>query len=263
MNAKRCSRLMSASLILVLASVACATAAPVPTETQPPPPTAVPPTATNTAVPTATPRPTSTPNLAATKAADEFKARLQGYVDKGYLSKAEGERSELDNYSIEWAQINYLSNPESTGFDVPVKDFVFMADVAWESAVQFPEASGCGLYFREQPNGDFYSVYLDFDRVVMGGHVASMGPYVTRFGITQGTGRVKFKSPANAAFTLIMEGYKAYVLVNEEFVGSYTLYADKLLSPGYLDYFIKSGSNKDFGTRCQITNAVLWVPVQE
>lgn len=261
MGATTFGRLLSACFVLLVVSVACGIAPPTPpTETLAP--TTAPPTPTMTPRPTSAPQPTATPNITATKAAEEYLARIRSYVDRGYLSKAEGAPYDLDDYSMEFAQINYLSDAWPTGYYEDVKDFVFMADLKWESAIQNPEASGCGLYFRAQPNGDFYSVYLDFDRVVMGGHVASMGPYVTRFGVTSGSGRVAFGNPAEAKFTLIMEGYKAYVLVNDEFIGSYTLYSGKLLDPGSLAYFTKSGTNKDYGTRCQITNGSLWVPSQ-
>jgi len=37
------------------------------------------------------------------------------------------------------------------------------------------------------------------------------------------------------------------------------LFTEKLLNPGYLLYSIISGTNADYGTRCEITNAGLWV----
>jgi hypothetical protein len=183
-------------------------------------------------------------------------------VEKGYISKAQGTWHVLDDYSQTMAQIGYLSNPASTGYDEKVKDFVFTADFNWQSAVPYPETSGCGLYFRQQSNGDFYSTYLDAERVVVGGYSASSGSFVNRFGVTTGSGRVKFGNPAAANFTIMVEGYKANVIVDGVFVGSYTLYSGKLLDPGTLGYFTKSGSNKNYGTRCEATNSKLWVPTE-
>lgn len=221
-----------------------------------PPVTATP---TKTAIPTATPRPTATPDLAATQQMNELNARLQTYINEGYISTGEGQLFQLDDYQMEWAQINYFSDLTKSGHDNKVKNFVFRADFHWENAIRNPETSGCGIIFRYQDNGDFYSAYLSTERVVVGGYAASAGNFVRRFGVTSGKGTVKFDNPADANFTLIANEEMMYVLVDDQFVGSYTLYADKLLDPGLLAYFLKSGTNKDFGTRCKITNSTLWV----
>jgi hypothetical protein len=248
-------------LALLLISTACTSASPA-APTVAPTSTPVPATATATKPPTKTPRPTATPNLAATKEVEDFQARINGYAEEGYISTTEGTLYHLLDYKREWAQINYLSELTPSGHDDPVKDFVFTGDFQWESAVPNPETSGCGVYYRLQDNGSFYSAYLDTERVVMGGFEPSASRYLTRFGVTSGSGRVKIEKPAKANFTLVLNGHMAYVLVDQEFVGSYTLYTGKLLDPGYLAYFVKSGTNKDFGTRCTIENARLWVPKQ-
>jgi hypothetical protein len=261
MKKNRFNSVCLAVVALILVSPACSTFRTPPVST----PTAVS-TSTSTSLPTATARPTNTlwltqtPDIAATKAIEETNARTKDYLSKGYISTTNGQLYKLDDYSKEYAEINYLSGMTSTGYDNPVADFIFRADFHWENAIKNPETSGCGLYYRIQSNGDFYSVYLDTDRIVMGGYTAALSRYVQRFGVTSGSGRVGFGNPADANFTLILNGYMAYVLVNDEFIGSYTLHTDKMLDPGIMGYFIKSGTNKDFGTRCKITNATLWVP---
>ncbi len=241
--------------------IACATTAPTATAV-PATSTPIPATATATKPPTSTPRPSATPNVAATQAADAFQTRIKDYADKGYISTTAGTSYDLADYQNQWAEINYFSDVTSTGYDKPVKDFVFTGDFQWESAVKNPETSGCGLYYRLQENGNYYTAYLDTERVVMGGYEASQGHFVKRFGVTTGSGRVSYDSPSKANFTLIMNGHMAYVLADDQFVGSYTLYTEKLLDPGFIGYFVKSGTNKDFGTRCSIQNAKLWVPNQ-
>jgi hypothetical protein len=264
MKTKRVNALLSGLLILTFILSACSISAAQPTST--PPPTDTPqPTATitltptNTPKPSPTPRPTATPNLAATQQMEELNTRLKTYLDKGYISTSEGRLYQLDDYQLELAQINYFSPLAGIGYDNKVKNFVFRADFAWENDGKNPETSGCGVIFRHQDNGDFYSAYLDTERVVVGGYAASAGNFVRRFGVSSGKGTVQFGNPASANFTLIANEEMMYVLVDDQFVGSYTLYADKLLDPGYVAYFLKSGTNSGFGTRCEITNSTLWV----
>jgi hypothetical protein len=250
-------------LIVVVLLLACRMASistPTETATFSATATLVPATPTNTAKPTSTPRPTATPNLVATQQIEELNARLQSYLSAGYISTSEGSLYELDDYQFQLAQINYFSDPAGTGYDNKVKNFVFRADFNWENAVKNPETSGCGVIFRYQDNGDFYSAYLDTERVVVGGYAASAGNNVRRFGVSSGTGTVSFGNPATANFTLIANEEMMYILIDDQFIGSYTLYTGELLDPGYFTYFLKSGTNTGFGTRCKITNSTIWVP---
>lgn len=261
MRTKTLYPLFSAVLVLALVSLACGASAPEPTPTSTP----VPPTATETAVPTNTPKPTSTPkptktpDLAATQVIEENNARIQDYFSKGYLPSADGDLFKLDDITMELAQAGYLSNPYPTGFYDVAKDFVFRADFKWENSVPKPETSGCGFYFRVMENGDFYSVYLDTERVVVGGMDASADSGVRRFGVSSGNGRVDFGNPAEVNFTFIMNGNIGTALINDEYLATYTLYQGKMLDGGSMYYFVKSGSNKDYGTRCEISNASLWI----
>ena len=248
-------RFLVAGLAILLASVACSLFAPTSNEAAPATPA---PVSGTTLEPASTPMPVATVDTAATGAADELMTRIKGYGEQGYLSKTDGTLHDLVDYKQELAKIDYLSDSSPTGYNEDVADFVFTADFEWGSAVASPETSGCGLYFREQANGDFSFAYLDTARVVLGGYVSSAGNTVTRFGVTKGTGRVSYANPAQAHFTLIVDGSNATVLADDRFIGSYAL--GSLHAPGAIGYFVKSGTNKDYGTRCEITNARLWVP---
>lgn len=78
-------------------------------------------------------------------------------------------------------------------------------------------------------------------------------------GTTRGTGNVKFDNPAEAEFALIVQDAYAYVLVDDEDVGEYTLAQSRSLR-GNLGLTVLSGTNKDYGTRCEMTNLHLWIP---
>ncbi len=85
------------------------------------------------------------------------------------------------------------------------------------------DTSGCGIVFAIQPKGDrndYYGVVLDnhgfISAILMAGYYYDMGK-------TRGTGKLDFGNPAEADFTLIVNDYKAYVYVDDEFIGEYTL----------------------------------------
>ena len=78
---------------------------------------------------------------------------------------------------------------------------------------------------------------------------------------TRGSGRVDFNYPAEADFTVIVKGAYTYVLVNGEVVGEYTLAQSRSLQ-GDLGLTVLSGTNRDYGTHCEMTHVRLWVPQQ-
>jgi hypothetical protein len=246
------------AISLVLSS--CSALAPEPTATSTPNPTATKtlvPTATFT--PTATPRPTRTPNLAATQHAEELNAEAKAYFDLGYLSSSEGEFFEYDDFKEEWAQLGWYN---WWILDDRAADFYMKAHFKWSSAYRNADISGCGFLFAIQENGDHYAIFLDRTKILflVSDHSTSYSRFV---GLTRGTGRVKFNNPADAPveadFTLIVKDTYAYVLVDDEVVGEYTLAQSKILK-GNLGLTLLSGTNKDFGTRCEMTNIHAFVP---
>jgi hypothetical protein len=249
---------MSFISIWIFLSLACATLQPTPTSTSTPEPTAtqtITPTATKTLRPSPTPRPTQTPNLAATERAEELNAEVQAYFDKGYLTTTEGSFRELEDFSYDWAQLgwyNWLPLRDSAS------DFFLSGHFKWDSAFKNSDISGCGFIFGLQPNKDHYAVFLDRMKVffLITDHTLGFSKPVSP---TRGTGTVKFDYPAEADFTLIVKGAYAYVLVNGEVVAEYTL-AQSRLSEGGIGLTVLSGTNRDYGTRCEMTNLRLWLP---
>jgi hypothetical protein len=67
-----------------------------------------------------------------------------------------------------------------------------------------------------------------------------------------------FDQPVEADFTLILNDADAYVLIDEDLVGEYPLSQTKVLH-GNLGLTLLSGTNKDFGTRCEMTNVHAWI----
>ena len=258
MHRKPLHTLMSFIFVLIVVSLGCSTFRTAPTPTNTPEPTATEtasPTATQTPRPSPTPRPTKTPNLAATERAEELNAEVQDYFDKGYLTTTEGTFRELDDFSYDWAQLGwYRPFPIQDG----VSDFFLSAHFKWDSAFKNSDISGCGFIFGIQENNDHYAVFLDRQKVfflITDNRVGFSKPV----GPTRGTGIVKFDYPAEADFTLIVKDAYAYVLVDGEVSAEYTL-AQSRSSKGGIGLTVLSGTNKDYGTRCEMTNLRLWIP---
>lgn len=250
MYAKR-MKIVMIFLALMLVAPACSIGAPQPTAT--PVPTNTPlPTATKTPPPTATPKPTKTPNVAATQLYDKFNALLQTFVDEGYLTSTAGTTSELAKFEESWAQINwYQWWPTGKTFT----DFVFSAHVEWSTASATPNVSGCGIVFGLQEDNDHYAVFLDKSKILA---ARNQGSYFRSMGVTMGNDRFKFGNPAEADFAVLVVGQKLYVYVDGQ-IAEYTLAASQPAA-GKFALTILSGTNKENGTRCEMTDIILWKP---
>ena len=242
-------------LLLVLTGLACGlSGGGTPTATA----TDVPPEATATKTPmptstsTSTPMPSPTPNVAATQKAEDFNSLLTEFKEKNYVTTTTGEFSELDPFKEEWVQLGWYNYYPPF---IDSKDFVFSGHFNWSTANAQSDLSGCGVIFGAQENGDHYAVFLDKGRILF---LMGRGKNSYNVGKTSGSGKVNFDNPAEAEFVLAVKGQSAYVSVNGE-VTEYTLSADQT-SAGTFAFSILSGTNKDYGTRCEMTNMIFWEP---
>ncbi|MGZ9234867.1 MAG: hypothetical protein ACXW4E_05020 [Anaerolineales bacterium] len=243
-------------LVFILISIACATTQPIPTGTSEPTSTltAVP-TATQTPRPSPTPRPTWTPDIVAPRHIEELIAEVQVYYEKGYLTTSDGTFAELDDFSYDWAD---LGRYQLFLLPVSASDFFLSAHFKWNSALENSDTAGCGFIFGLQPNNDHYAVFLDRAKIYFRVTNPALG-YSSNVEPNRVTGKVQFDYPAEANFTLIVKGGYAYVLVNGEVVSEYTLLSGRPLR-GDLGLSVLSGTNKEYGTRCEMTDLRLWIP---
>jgi hypothetical protein len=240
-------------LLLVLTGLACGlsgsgVAAPVETATA----SLVPSTPTKTPRPTSTPRPTATPNVAATQKADEFNSLLTEFKEKDYVTTTDGKFSELDPFKEEWAQLGWYNYYPPY---IETEDFVFSGHFNWSTANEQTDLSGCGIVFGAQENGDHYVIFLDKSRILF---LMTRGSNAYNVGKTSGSGKANFSIPAEADFILAVKGQTAYVSVDGE-VTEYTLSVDQT-SAGTFAFSILSGTNKDYGTSCEMTDMIFWEP---
>ena len=98
-------------------------------------------------------------------------------------------------------------------------------------------------------------MFIDKTRILF---LMSRGPNVYGVGKTKGPGRLNFTTPADADIVVIVKGQTSYVSVNGE-VTEYTLSVDQDTRGG-LAFSLFSGTNKDYGTRCEMSEMVLWQP---
>ncbi len=242
-------------LVFLLVSIACGSAAPTPVATATPAPPTLMPTATTK--PTSTPRPTATANLAATQKVQDRQAILQKYVDAGYLESTAGKFEELNASHKEWAQLHWYQWWPIHSAGRLYGDLVFQAHFKWATAIRHLDLSGCGIVFGVQPNSDHYAVFVDQARIAF---MMNRGNKVYQVGKTSGSGRLDIQQPTEAHVAVIINGPTSYVLVNGN-ATKYTLSVDQS-SAGEFAYSLLSGTNKDFGTRCDITDAYIWEPQQ-
>ena len=257
---KRPSPVLLLLSIMMLVSLACGASAAVPTATNTPKPTStITSTPTKTPKPTITPRPTRTPNIAATERMEAFNSETQNYFDLGYLTTTEGKVTEFDDSTEEWAQLDWY---KPSTLLTKTSDFYVSAHFKWTSAYRNSADSGCGIVFAANEAGDHYAVFLDRAKILFLDNSRSAS-YSRPVKTTRGTGIVKFGNPfdepVEADFALIVQKAYAYVLVDDEVVGEYTLAQSRVLD-GFVGLALLSGTNKDFGTRCETTNLHLWTP---
>lgn len=232
---------------LLLSSCAMPNATPTPTNT--PAATNTPkPTATFTPKPTITFTPTATPNLEATKQVEDFLTKIKEYYDAGYISTMDGSYTHLDDFSYAWAKLNYYQWVD-TGLSPT--DFVIKSNISWTSASSAADSSGCGYVFRVQDNYDHYAFFISLKGVIEAatnvGGWNSMG--VAAYGKPSRNGK--------ALVTLIVEGNKFRVLVDDKLIKTYSGYDGKLMT-GSLAYTVVSGTNKSYGTQCTFKNTEIW-----
>ena len=221
------------------------------------------PSPTVTLTPTNTPTPTITPNLTATQRYETFSLLVQEIYDAGQISTTTGTYAKLGDFSEELSK-NFGYHWKKTGVDA--KDFIIRADFDWSIADR-KNYSGCGFVFREKTSRFYYMIALDALNGVLlsytkegGTDYWSRGVYNYSIG---GSKKMKLPdmgpNPYHATFTLIVNEFKAYTYINGNYYSEHELKKNWLTETGPLSFMILSGSDKDFGARCEITNAEVWI----
>jgi hypothetical protein len=184
---------------------------------------------------------------------DELQAEVETYFDAGYINTTEGSIEELEDFTYSWAYLGYY---DKFPVGIEATDFFISGHFKWSSAYQNADISGCGYVFSLQEDDDHYAIFLDRSKVLFAITSDHHGKIVSP---TRGTGYVKFGNPAEADFTVIVSNNYVYALVDGAVVGEYTLAQSRSLT-GDIALTVLSGTNKDYGTRCEMTNLHVWTP---
>lgn len=209
-------------------------------------------TATQKAIEYATSRAESTQNAhaTATEQAQAMLSLVQELYAEGTVGRTQGEYFAIDDFDESWPQLNWY---QYWGTGYSPRDFVLRANLAWDSDSSTADwwNSGCGFVFRAEDNDNHYRAYLGldgnvyFNRYFKGVFSDLGGSYFGPVDVPSGTAQVM----------LVVDGSTFTFYVNGKKVHSRS---DTGISSGELAMTLASGTNKGFGTRCQITNIELW-----
>jgi hypothetical protein len=176
--------------------------------------------------------------------------RIKELYDQGYLNSTAGVYRPIRDFDESWAQLNWY---QWTPTGLSPTDFVVRADLAWESASETADwwISGCGFVFRLNEKDDHYLAFLGLDGRLhlyrnlneVTGELAS--PYFGRLDVPRG----------EASMEIIAEGNWFTFFVNGERLHSRQ---DASLPEGEFALTLVSGTNKDYGIHCRMTNIGLW-----
>jgi hypothetical protein len=188
---------------------------------------------------------------AATQQAQAIVGIVQQLFDEGIISTKEGDYYRLDDFNESWAQLGYYQWWK-TGYSA--ENFILSADIAWESAsdkANWPEA-GCGIVFSEDGESDHHLAYLSLDGF---GRLAQISKGQWKNLASQRYGNLSVPT-GDARIMLVVNDQRINFYVNgQRVVNAY----DGSLDAGNLALTLLSGTNKDFGTRCQMSNIDLFI----
>lgn len=186
----------------------------------------------------------------ATAQAQGMADAVQSLAQQGVLNNSSGTYYWMEDFTQNWAQIGWYQW-WSTG--LAPTNFVIRAHTEWESGSRTANwyESGCGFVFREEDEDNHYMIFLALDgNVYLKGYVD--GKY-REFGKGY-YGKVDF-AKGSADVMLAVEGDNITYFVNGEKV---LQRKNNELKSGDLALTLMSGTNKDFGMRCRMSDIEIW-----
>ncbi len=166
------------------------------------------------------------------------------------VKTTEGTYYHLDDFDESWAQINWY---QWIPTDYSPSNFVLHAYTAWKSASTTADwwSSGCGFVFREQDNDNYYMIFLALSGYVKLTRMLNGNPMMIARSYY---GQVDTPNGEAEIMLVVEDKYISYFINGKRI----THISDPNLKDGRLGMTLVSGTNKDFGTNCQMTDIELW-----
>ena len=213
----------------------------------PTPPFTENPTLTPTTTPKPPTTPTATPNTVATQQYETFFSLIQKYSDSGYIPSKAGSYHLLDNYSNSYAKDGYL---QWSTLEMNVENFVIKTQITMSTANNASIRTGCGMEFRESRDNVLQTV------IIQQNGKASF--FQNGYKLTaQYFGKIT--NPEEFIFVLIANGPNLHLFIDSKQALVFEIPKSVKTLPGNLGFAVMSGSNEDFGSRCDFKNTQLWV----
>jgi hypothetical protein len=173
---------------------------------------------------------------------------------KQYFTGAPGEYRTLGDFDQSWAQIGWYQWWPIEGAPA---NFVIRSDTTWSSASDTAnwDQSGCGFAFHAKDAKNHFAAYLGLD-----GNVYVQRNYNGQAKLLGSPNYGKVDVPEGSAELMLMvNGDNYYFFVNgkEVYSGSDPLLTGALKG-GELGLTVNSGTNKGYGTRCQMEKIEMW-----
>lgn len=183
-------------------------------------------------------------------AENEFRNLVADLKQSGVIPESSGDFRYHEDYENEWA---YLRWYQWESFDV-AKNFVISADLEWHSASNTPNFAdaGCGFVLRaEDTNNNLYTA-LNMDGKVHFGGIYE-GSWLGYKSFSYGSHSTK----GNAQLVVVANDGTLSAYVDGSFIGQQMGVA--INRSGSLAFSTWSGTNKDYGTRCNFRNVYYYI----
>lgn len=185
------------------------------------------------------------------RTSQEFFDAVDYLYDQGAISTNDGNFYMIEDFSDEWAQLQWYQWIPRT--EINVKKFVVRAKIKYESASQTPNwaDSGCGFMFRVKDTGTHLVANYTLD-----GNVSMHGRkdnYYLSYGLK------KVYSPATSGeieFVLYADGKNAGIMIDDQLIiNRADVLLEEIVAPLFSVTF--SGTNRDYGIRCEYSDIEL------
>jgi hypothetical protein len=187
----------------------------------------------------------------ATQQAQSMAEKIQKLLNEGVVASATGVYYRLADFDESWAKIDWYRWWPTRH---TAEDFVITADTAWQSASDRAnwQNSGCGFVFNLKDKDNHHLAFLGLDGFVRLERQLQ-GNY--KLLALQKYGKVSIPK-GEAKIMLVVYDKKISYYVNDQRVASAY---DSSISVGNIALTLLSGTNKLYGTRCQMKNIELWI----